>query len=60
MTKKDYIKFAEMMKRLRKGSVYINDKAVIQAVDVERELAAIFMSDNDRFDRDRFFKACNQ
>lgn len=60
MTKKDYIKFAEMMKRLRKGSVYINDRAVIRAIDVEEELASIFKVDNVAFDKDRFFKACGQ
>lgn len=49
MSRKDYIKFAEMVRFLDLDD---NDKA-----KVARDLCEIFQGDNPRFDRDRFLRA---
>jgi len=54
MTRKDYIKFADLLRYVREAKEAgqeITDDWVILAV------ANIFGEDNPRFDRDRFFNA---
>lgn len=50
MSRKHYVKFAEMVKFL---NLDIKDKA-----EVANEMADIFAGDNSRFDRGRFLTAC--
>lgn len=70
MTKKDYIKFAAMIKA-RVDELHSEVKQVNQLTDYSNlrgklsevqhfagEMANIFADDNDRFDSDRFLKAC--
>jgi hypothetical protein len=60
MSRKDYVKFAAMMARLRKRGT--SDKeayTLVRARDVEDELIAIFIADNPEFKPERFRKACN-
>ncbi len=62
MTKKDFIKFAAVLKELRKTkSTYDGEgNAVVRVRDVEDALVGIFVADNDRFDVARFLKACGR
>lgn len=62
MTKKDYVKVAAMMKKLRKATGVYNaeGRTLVLAKDVEDGLADIFAEDNPLFDRERFIKACGQ
>ena len=62
MTKKDYIKVAELMKDIRKShSTYDADGfAVVRLVTIEDGLVDIFREDNARFNRERFLAACNR
>ncbi|KKL11637.1 hypothetical protein LCGC14_2543830 [marine sediment metagenome] len=53
MTKKDYIKLAELIKDKSTG----ND-AHIFVDDLLEGLCAILQDDNPRFDRERFIEAC--
>ena len=58
MTRKDYVKFAEMLARVR---LQAQDKHVEFNYGINRmqvEIADIFASDNPRFDRERFYEAC--
>lgn len=70
MTKKDYIKFAEMIKTRKNELIRLIDESAspttIRAWE-EREqevsdmsilIADIFADDNPRFDRSRFLRAC--
>lgn len=65
MTKKDYIKFAEMIKRCSDANHEI-DGSINQwqsiahdtLTDIAFEIIGIFESDNPNFDRERFLKAC--
>lgn len=50
MTRKHYQRFAELIKQL--------DKKEITAEGMMRQLAALFYEDNQRFNHDRFYKAC--
>lgn len=63
MTKKDYIKLAELIRNERQ---YFNDwqQVGIGSIQVPLDhllngLAYILAEDNPRFDRERFIKACN-
>ena len=62
MTKKDYCKFAEMVKyNLGNAGMADGLHAAAHAVgvaDVARGMCDIFKADNPRFDRERFLKAC--
>ena len=47
MTKKDYIRIAECIKKHRNGNIRLMV-----------EFCKVFKTDNPRFDKDRFLKAC--
>ena len=53
MTRKDYVKFAAMLKLERETYGNIVELGLI--ID---SIADIFAADNPRFDRERFAKAC--
>ena len=52
MTRKDYIKFASLLKNM-KADIY-NKNFVVNYNDVMNGMIAIFKSDNNRFDEIRF------
>ena len=52
MTKKDYIKFATLLKNM-KADIY-KDNFVLNFNDVMHGMIEIFKSDNQRFDEVRF------
>ena len=52
MTRKDYIKFATLLKNM-KANIY-NKNFVVNYNDVMNGMIAIFKSDNNRFDENRF------
>ena len=52
MTKKDYIKFAELLKNL--NVKYDNKDSTFYFNDLYHELVSIFKNDNPRFDEIRF------
>ena len=52
MTRKDYIKFATLLKNM-KANIY-NKNFVVNYNDVMNGMIAIFKSDNNRFDEIRF------
>ena len=54
MTKKDYMKFAEMLKNQR--IIHGGDKLTLKQVSYG--IAYIFAADNPNFDRSRFLIAC--
>ena len=62
MTRKDYIRFAAMLKDMRIANVNPDypwkhaDKPTLDAVVLDT--ARIFAADNSRFDRVKFLKAC--
>lgn len=64
MTKKDYCKFAEMVKynRANTGTGTDTDEAFagyrVACNDFAFAMADIFAADNPRFDREQFLKAC--
>lgn len=51
MSKKDYIKIAEVLKYHRE-----RDPSTVDSIAFE--LALVFKLDNELFDKDRFMKAC--
>ena len=53
MTKKDYVKFAAMF-----ADIYRSDCAPVVENLIEAT-ADIFAADDPRFDREKFYKACN-
>lgn len=55
MTRKDYIKFAEMFRELDKYMAGEQAKAFLEVV-VEKA-CKVFVEDNPRFNKDRFFQA---
>ena len=55
MTKKDYIKIAAVIKGARHYDVNADE----MLSEVASNLATMFYQDNDRFDQDRFLKACD-
>ena len=57
MTKKDYIQFAELIK----NSIYpLGAKRDLNTIlHITEDLIELFKLDNDRFDSERFRKACN-
>ena len=66
MTRKDYIKFADMIRcrhdeivevwYVKHSDIYLRKYEELDAM--AREMAKIFAEDNPRFDRDRFMTAC--
>ncbi len=59
MTRKDYVKFAEAIKRT--SEIYPKTYPVPygEVIDFLRiKVADIFAADNPRFDRERFYQAC--
>ena len=66
MTRKDYIKFAEMIRArhdeivevwyVKHSATYLRKFEELDAM--ARQMAVIFKEDNSRFDRDRFLDAC--
>jgi len=56
MSRKDYVKFAEMLRGLPDGMSHT--RHVVYWTDVRDRIADIFAVDNPRFDRERFEKAC--
>ena len=54
MTKKDYIKIAEVIRESRGYGLDADEVLSNLASD----LAVVFQSDNDKFDQDRFLEAC--
>ena len=59
MTKKDYIAFADALKRERPADHWDANKHVQWNLDV-RAIAAVLARDNARFDRERFLTACGE
>ena len=57
MTRKDYIQFAELIK----DSIYpLGAKRDLNTIlHITEDLIELFRLDNDRFDSERFRKACN-
>lgn len=65
MTKKDYVKIAEMLNHVRIYShgddiTFINGKRFVEYDFITRQIADILQGDNERFDRKRFIQACNK
>jgi hypothetical protein len=62
MTRKDYEKFAEMIRYNKANPGIVNADAEngyqIALMDMAQHMADIFRADNPRFDRGRFLKAC--
>ena len=66
MTRKDYIKFADMIRArhdeivevwyVKHSDIYLRKYEELDAM--ARQMAVIFKGDNSRFDRDRFLDAC--
>jgi hypothetical protein len=60
MTRKDYIKFAEVIKtakaHIKAHECNIPSDEIVEKVAVD--LAYVFKQDNPKFDMERFFKAC--
>jgi hypothetical protein len=54
MTRKDYIRFAAMLKQARYYTAV--DFRTLELI--VKDSAQIFAADNERFDRSRFLKAC--
>lgn len=61
MRKKDYIKFAAMLKEQHdQTKVLARPDAWIHVEEIIIATADIFAEDNPNFDRDRFYKACGK
>lgn len=62
MTKKDYIKIADVIKKHRGTEPYLTDNEnrliSLATEDIAQDLAVVFASDNDKFDQDKFLEAC--
>ena len=63
MTRKDYVRFAAMLKQQRIANSHGINPAMNHAKDVQwndfvRAIVDIFEKDNPRFDRTKFLKAC--
>lgn len=58
MTKKDYVKFAELFAILRARSADPFDDYNMAFKEVQTEVANIFERDNPRFNREWFYRAC--
>jgi hypothetical protein len=57
MTRKDYVKFAEMVKTMKaKLKLLSNAHDVLD--DMAENMAIIFQDDNPNFNRARFLEAC--
>jgi hypothetical protein len=54
MTRKDYVKFAEMLRQKRQ---LIEDSSST-LLDLTISIADIFAQDNPKFDREKFYAAC--
>jgi hypothetical protein len=59
MTKRDYIKFAEMLREQYERANGSGEQYPEQTIArVQDSIADLFAADNPRFDRERFAKAC--
>ena len=58
MGKKDYIKFAMMIKKLKTDSAFDTCSFGRCLMIVAGLMAGILQADNSKFDRERFMKAC--
>ena len=64
MSKKDYIKFAQMIKaRVELLPLHHDNEFALfsrcnEIINIAVNLANIFQDDNPQFDRERFLKAC--
>lgn len=58
MTRKDYVKVSVMMAALRPTVPDTTIGEIRLWKEVVRGLAAIMESDNDRFDRKKFYQSC--
>jgi hypothetical protein len=59
MTRKDYVRFAAMLKNAHIEAVHDNLSSNVSVIDnIASNLAFILAQDNDRFDRSRFLRAC--
>ena len=56
MTRKDYVKFAEMFRGMFTNC--INDIERITIIEACEQTSDIFSADNPNFDRERFLTAC--
>ena len=56
MSRKDYIKFAKMVKAHRHDVFTIAQKETLWAM--ARGMCSVFKQDDPNFDRDRFMEAC--
>ena len=59
MTKKDYIKFAEMIHNLAKYHENDTDTNCFVRC-LKTNIAGIFAINNKRFNREKFYKACER
>jgi len=57
MTKKDYVKIASVIEKSVDCYQIDNEEHRVLS-DLAQDLAVVFASDNDKFDQDRFLKAC--
>ena len=67
MTRKDYVAIAEAIAESRSHWVSMDEKPVSKAdafragiESVRSEIARVLAADNSRFDRDRFYAACDE
>lgn len=59
MTKKDYVKFAEILNRNLKVARQLNPVAETVVLAIAWNMSQEFMKDNPRFDKTRFYNAVN-
>ena len=57
MTRKDYVKFAELIRRAKLRESLPEEFPPLMEF-IEQEISNIFADDNSRFDQERFAKAC--
>ena len=56
MTRKDYVKIAEVLRSANETHGKHGHWHVVH--EIEQKLANVLAEDNPRFDRERFYKAC--
>jgi len=56
MTRKDYVAIADALRNVKPTASHVWE---LQWKSDRVALANVFAADNPRFDRDRFYKACN-
>ena len=58
MTKKDYVKFAEMLKDVRSNAHHEQSTTDVIINTIAFDICYILAADNPNFDRSRFLSAC--